>query len=725
MIFLTATTESLTLDTAAALSLDWSAGYVDIDTTTGATPGSDQGNVTTATTTTVVAAPGASVQRQLKSFTAVNKDASLTQTVTLNKVTGAGTFALARNVALAPNETLLWVDSIGFVILDAFGVHKVANTLVNLSTGVTGTLPAQYGGTGQSSYTVGDLLYASGATALSKLADVATGNVLLSGGVATAPAWGKVALTTHVSGILPVANGGTGLASGTDGGILGYTASGTLASSGLLTANALLLGGGAGATPSALGSLGTTTTVLHGNVAGAPSFSAVSLTADVSGTLPVANGGTGITSFGTGVATWLGTPSSANLRAAVTDETGTGALVFADTPTLVTPVLGAATGTSVNLTSTATATAFIPTGSTIPANGMYLSAANTLDFSTASTKRVEISSTGDMGVGVAPTAGRLHISTATAGQTVAYLANSGSTTTFIAFNATNNADSDLQVQVSGAGAATKFTSFGPSTATPLLFNTGGTEKMRIDSSGNVGIGVSPFGGNNRLSVKVGTNQLFTVGDDASQTTLTAHTDAGSSTALRVSGLPLTLSGSGGAGAEHVRVTSAGNVGVGVTAPNSKLHSVTTSSGAATSPFAVGNHADATGTATGIDFITHSSGTLPTGKVANIVVGSDNYALTFHTYAGGLTERLRIAGTGGHVSPGVNNAQDLGLTGTRWATTYTTTLNINSTTMLTANTALTNGAAAATGTLTNAPAAGNPTKWVPINDAGTTRYIPAW
>ncbi len=71
------------------------------------------------------------------------------------------------------------------------------------------------------------------------------------------------------------------------------------------------------------------------------------LTTGVTGTLPVANGGTGITSLGTGVATFLGTPSSANLRAAVTDETGTGALVFATSPTLVTPVLGVATATSV------------------------------------------------------------------------------------------------------------------------------------------------------------------------------------------------------------------------------------------------------------------------------------------------------------------------------------------------------------------------------------------
>ena len=60
--------------------------------------------------------------------------------------------------------------------------------------------------------------------------------------------------------------------------------------------------------------------------------------------LPVS---TGISGLGTSVATFLGTPSSANLRSAVTDETGTGALVFANTPTLVTPVLGVATATSI------------------------------------------------------------------------------------------------------------------------------------------------------------------------------------------------------------------------------------------------------------------------------------------------------------------------------------------------------------------------------------------
>jgi hypothetical protein len=71
---------------------------------------------------------------------------------------------------------------------------------------------------------------------------------------------------------------------------------------------------------------------------GSTSTTYCSLTTNVTGTLPVANGGTGITSFGTGVATFLGTPSSANLLAAVTDETGTGALVFGTSPTFTTQI---------------------------------------------------------------------------------------------------------------------------------------------------------------------------------------------------------------------------------------------------------------------------------------------------------------------------------------------------------------------------------------------------
>jgi hypothetical protein len=73
-----------------------------------------------------------------------------------------------------------------------------------------------------------------------------------------------------------------------------------------------------------------------------------------SGTLTNCTGlpiGTGVSGLAANVATFLATPSSANLAAALTDETGTGANVFANTPTLVTPVIGAATGTSLALTS--------------------------------------------------------------------------------------------------------------------------------------------------------------------------------------------------------------------------------------------------------------------------------------------------------------------------------------------------------------------------------------
>lgn len=62
-----------------------------------------------------------------------------------------------------------------------------------------------------------------------------------------------------------------------------------------LTSNALILGGGLSAL-SPLGSLGTTTTVLHGNAAGAPTFGPVALTTDITGVLPVANGGTNCSS---------------------------------------------------------------------------------------------------------------------------------------------------------------------------------------------------------------------------------------------------------------------------------------------------------------------------------------------------------------------------------------------------------------------------------------------
>ena len=100
------------------------------------------------------------------------------------------------------------------------GSTVVNSSLTSLGVIATGTwnattIAVDKGGTGLTSYTVGDIIYASGATTLSKLADVATGNALISGGIGVAPSWGKIGLTTHVSGTLPVANGGTGVTTST------------------------------------------------------------------------------------------------------------------------------------------------------------------------------------------------------------------------------------------------------------------------------------------------------------------------------------------------------------------------------------------------------------------------------------------------------------------------------------------------------------------------------
>lgn len=102
-------------------------------------------------------------------------------------------------------------------VIDIAATYVGQTSITTLGTIVTGTwngtaIGATFGGTGQTSVTTGDLLYGSAANTWSKLAGVATGNALISGGVTTAPSWGKIGLTTHVSGILPVANGGTGTA---------------------------------------------------------------------------------------------------------------------------------------------------------------------------------------------------------------------------------------------------------------------------------------------------------------------------------------------------------------------------------------------------------------------------------------------------------------------------------------------------------------------------------
>ena len=165
-----------------------------------------------------------------------------------------------------------------------------------------------------------------------------TTGVTIVAGTAAFVVWNGVdfvtASVTSTTGILPVANGGTGLSSGTSGGVLAYTATGTLASSAALAASALVIGGGAGAAPSTtttgtgvVTALGVNTGtagafVVNGGALGTPSSGTVT---NLTGTASInINGTVGATTASTGAFTTLSATGDitfgGNLNSTLTSE---------------------------------------------------------------------------------------------------------------------------------------------------------------------------------------------------------------------------------------------------------------------------------------------------------------------------------------------------------------------------------------------------------------------
>jgi hypothetical protein len=142
-----------------------------------------------------------------------------------------------------------------------FTLPNASATILTTNATVT---PAQ-GGTGISSYAIGDLLFASGSTTLSKLAGVATGNALISGGVGTAPSWGKIGLGNHVSGLLPVANGGTNSSATLNNNRIMISASGSIVESAALTNGQLLIGSTSSAPVATTLTAGSGINIVNGN----------------------------------------------------------------------------------------------------------------------------------------------------------------------------------------------------------------------------------------------------------------------------------------------------------------------------------------------------------------------------------------------------------------------------------------------------------------------------
>ena len=202
------------------------------------------------------------------------------------------------------------------------------------------------------------------------------------------------------------------------------------------------------------------------------SGNAIALGTPASATLTNATGlpiSTGVSGLGTNVATFLATPTSANLAAALTDETGTGANVFATSPTVASPTF---TSQATFAAGTAAAPTITTTGDTN--TGIFFPAADTIAFAEGGAEAMRIDSSSNVGIGT--TSPSTYVG-ASGGLVVAQDVTLVNNTTQPA----NNYPRFLQI--SGIGPSISGFQF--------TVNTGGsattapTERMLIDSSGNV------------------------------------------------------------------------------------------------------------------------------------------------------------------------------------------------------------------------------------------------
>lgn len=266
---------NIVLDSGVITQLPVTTNWIDIDNSSLEVVDYDEQTTVTLDNSdiVIVPTPGAGIIRQVKEITVSNPNlAAAGVKIVLDN---NGTLRIILSVLLYQDESIQYLDGRGVIVLTANGEQKESLLLINLTTQVVGVLPVVNGGTGDATLALHGVLIGNGTSPVNVTTPGTAGQALVSNGASADPTFQSI---------------GTG----------------TVTHTGNLDAHHIVLGN-AVADVIELASLGTTTTVLHGNASGDPSFGSIvnadiaagtiDLTTKVTGSLPATNGGTGLTSL--------------------------------------------------------------------------------------------------------------------------------------------------------------------------------------------------------------------------------------------------------------------------------------------------------------------------------------------------------------------------------------------------------------------------------------------